>query len=321
MAEHQRAADAVATDTAAGTVDADGVGTDVPTEAGERADGAGSRQKKRRRKFGVAFWAAVVWLSIVLFCALFATFIPGLQDPIQINIANKLNPPFSAENPLGGDGLGRDILARIVHGSRVSVTIAFSAVGIGMTVGGILGMCVGYFRGRFERWTMSVIDVILAFPGLVLLLALVAYVGQNLTAIALVIGLLSIPVYTRVARANTLSVAQREFVLAAKAMGAKHLRILVREIFPNVVLPVMAFALIAMGVVIVLEGALAFLGLSVQPPTPTWGSMINEGRRHFRDDAAHVALIPSAVMFLTVLSLNFVGDTLRSRFDVREANL
>jgi peptide/nickel transport system permease protein len=148
----------------------------------------------------------------------------------------------------------------------------------------------------------------------------VAFLGQNLPVIAGTIGVLSIPIYTRIARANTLSVAQREFVLAARAMGARNSRILFREILPNVVLPVMAFGLIAMGSVIVLEGALAFLGLSVELPQATWGGMISEGNRHIFDKV-HVALIPSAVMFFTVLSLNFVGDTLRSRFDVRESNL
>jgi peptide/nickel transport system permease protein len=153
-----------------------------------------------------------------------------------------------------------------------------------------------------------------------LLLVLLAYVGQSLTVISLVIGFLSIPVYTRVARANTLSIAQREFVLAAHTMGASRARLLFREIAPNVVAPVLAFGLVAMGVVIVVEGTLAFLGLSVEAPTPTWGGMIAEGKRHL-SDKPFVALIPSAVMFLTVLSLNFVGDALRRRFDVREANL
>ncbi len=167
---------------------------------------------------------------------------------------------------------------------------------------------------------MALVDVILAFPGLVLLLALVAYVGQNLRVIATVIGLLSIPVYTRVARANTLSTAQREFVLAASALGATNRRILAREILPNVILPVLAFGLIAMGVIIVLEGALALLGLSVELPQATWGGMISEGKRHLHE-TVHVALLPSLVMFLTVLSLNLVGDTLRTRLDVRESGL
>ncbi|MBN1093005.1 ABC transporter permease [Blastococcus sp. TML/M2B] len=153
-----------------------------------------------------------------------------------------------------------------------------------------------------------------------LLLVLLAFVGRSLVVISLIVGFLSIPIYTRVARATTLAVAEREFVRAARTMGAKNSRVLAREILPNVVLPVAAFGLVAMGVVIVLEGTLAFLGLSVQQPAPTWGGMIFDGKRYL-SEAPHVVLIPSIAMFLTVLSLNLVGDSLRSRFDVRGSNL
>lgn len=278
-------------------------------------------ETSRRRlggSYGIVFWLAVAWLGLVLFWALTAQWLP-IDDPNALNISGMLQTP-SAEHWLGTDGTGRDIFARIIYGARVSVVVSVAAVTIGMVVGGTLGMTVGFFRGRFETGVMALVDVILAFPGLVLLLALVAYVGQNLTAIAVVIGFLSIPVYTRVARANTLSVSQREFILAARGMGAKRSRLLVSEVLPNVVLPVMAYGLVAMGVIIILEGSLAFLGLSVQPPTATWGGMIAEGKRHLRT-GPHVAMIPAFVMFLTVLSLNFVGDRLRGRFDVREGNV
>ena len=212
------------------------------------------------------------------------------------------------------------MLSRLVHGARVSVVISLTAVSIGMLIGGSLGILAGYFRGRFERALMAVLDVILAFPWLVLLLALVAFIGQSLMAISLAIGLLWIPAYARVARANTLSVVQREYVLAARAMGASTLRILLREVLPNVILPVLAYGLVAMGLVVIVESALAFLGLSVEAPQPTWGGMIAEGKRHLAI-APHVALVPSITMFLTVLSLNYVGDRLRSRFEVKESNL
>lgn len=277
-------------------------------------DGRGRRRPGR----GVAFWLAVVWLALVLFCAVFASILP-VADPLRPNVVDKLSTP-GVEHPLGTDGLGRDMLARLVYGARVSVVVSLTAVGIGVVVGGSLGTIAGFVRGWFEAAVMATINVILAFPGLVLLLVLLAYVGQSLTVISLVIGLLSIPVYTRVARANTLAVSQREFVLAAHTMGAGRVRLLVREIAPNVVLPVLAFGLVAMGVVIVLEGALAFLGLSVEAPTATWGGMIAEGKRHL-STSPHVALVPSAAMFLTVLSLNFVGDVLRRSYDVRESNL
>jgi peptide/nickel transport system permease protein len=268
--------------------------------------------------FGAGFWLAAAWLLLVIFCAIFADFLP-VRDPLDPVIANRLNPPLTT-NWLGADGLGRDMLARLVHGARVSVVISLTAVSIGMVIGGTLGILAGFFRGHFERALMAVLDVILAFPWLVLLLALVAFIGQSLTAISVAIGLLWIPAYARVARANTLSVVQREYVLAARAMGASTLRILWREVLPNVILPVLAYGLVAMGLVIIVESALAFLGLSVEAPQPTWGGMISEGKRHLAT-AVHVALIPSITMFLTVLSLNYVGDRLRSRFEVRESNL
>jgi peptide/nickel transport system permease protein len=272
--------------------------------------------KKRRPR--VFYYAALGWLVLVVICAIFANVLP-VKDPNFQNISLRLEPPGPG-GILGADELGRDILARLVFGSRVSLVVSLTAVVIGSTVGGLIGLTTGFFRGWYERIVMSLVDVVLAFPALVLLLALVAYVGQSLSAIALVIGFLAIPAYTRVARATTLSVAQREYVLAARAMGATDRRILFRELLPNVALPVAAFGLVAIGIVIVAEGSLAFLGLSVQFPTATWGSMIAAGKIHIRD-APHLALIPSLAMFFTVLSLNYVGDQLRQRFDVRESAL
>lgn len=293
--------------------------TEATAPVGHGAVEAGPTRRARLRGFGVVFWLALVWLGLVMFAALFAGVLP-VPNPNQPNYTARLLRPFEGGTFLGTDGLGRDIFSRLVHGARVSVVISVSAVGIGMAGGATLGMFIGFVRGRIEQAVVAVIDIILAFPGLIILLALIAYVGQSLTVIALTIGVLSIPIYTRISRANTLAVSNREFVLAAEAMGATRGRILLREIFPNVVLPVLAFGLIAMGVVIVLEGALAFLGLSVELPRATWGSMISEGRRYLHE-TYHLTLIPSGVMFLTVLSLNFMGDVLRSRFDVRESAL
>ena len=194
----------------------------------------------------------------------------------------------------------------------MSLTVSLTAVAVGMVLGGTLGIIAAYLRGPIDITLTAATSVLMAFPGLVLLLGLVAFVGQSLTAISVVVGFLSIPIYARVARANTLSVVERDYVLAAQALGAKRGRVLLREVVPVVVIPLLAFALTAIGVVIVLEGSLAFLGLSVEPPAATWGSMIAEGKRHL-EKTVHVALVPSIVMFLTVLSFNVVGDTLRRR--------
>ncbi|HEX7168122.1 MAG TPA: ABC transporter permease [Acidimicrobiales bacterium] len=272
--------------------------------------------RKKRRIF---YFLALGWLAVVVFTAVFADVLP-LADPNFQVIRDRLAAPGEKGYILGTDNIGRDLLSRLAFGGRVSLIIAFTAVIIGSLVGGAIGLTAGFFRGWYERIVMSFVDVLLAFPALVLLLALVAFVGQSLRTISLVIGFLAIPAYARVARATTLAVSQREYVLAARALGAKSSRILFRELLPNVALPVVAFGLVALGLVIVAEGGLAFLGLSVEFPTSTWGSLIAAGKNWVRE-SPHLALIPSVVMLLTVLSLNYVGDTLRSRFDVRESAL
>ena len=288
----------------------------VPAPTAELATVSRARRRGGRR---VLVWLAAGWLAFVAVMAITASWLP-LPSPDQQDLTNRLARPFTTGHILGTAGLGRDILSRLAFGARVSLTISLAAVSIGMVVGGSIGMVVGYVRGWADSLVMWAINVLLAFPGLVLLLGLVAFVGQSLAAITFVVGFLSIPIYARVARATTLAVAQREYVLAARALGASRRRILLGEILPNVILPVAAFGMVALGVVIVLEGSLAFLGLSVEAPDPTWGSMIAEGRRHL-EETAHLALVPSVAMFLTVLAVNFVGDALRSRFDVRESSL
>jgi peptide/nickel transport system permease protein len=275
---------------------------------------------QKKGKFGPLFYLSVAWMVIVIIWALFADFLP-IPDPNRQDIGAARTPPFTDGYFLGTDGLGRDMFARIVHGARVSVVISVSAVATGMVVGGTLGLMAGYLRGRFESLVMGAVNTLLAFPGLILLLTLVALMGQNLPAVTAAVAFLSIPTYTRVSRATTLAVSQREYVLAAKALGAKRGRILFKEIAPNVALPVAAFGLLALGLIIILEGTLAFLGLSVQPPQATWGSMIAQGRRFFGDGDYYLTLVPGAALFFTVFSLNYVGDALRNRFDVREAQL
>jgi len=303
---------------AGGAVGAAGVG--IAAEPASSAISLPAARKKRPRVF---FWIAVGWLVLVVFCAVFAGVFKKLgmiPDPNHQDILNRLTPPGNGAGLLGTDDLGRDILSRLMYGARVSLIVSITAVVLGSSLGGTLGLTAGFFRGWYERIVMMGVDVMLAFPALVLLLALVAFMGQSLTIIALVVGVLAIPAYTRVARATTLAVAQREYVLAARAMGATNRRILFRELLPNVAVPVVGFGLVAIGIVIVAEGSLAFLGLSVKFPTATWGSMIAAGKIHIRD-APHLALLPSLAMFFTVLSVNYVGDQLRSRFDVRESAL
>jgi peptide/nickel transport system permease protein len=221
---------------------------------------------------------------------------------------------------LGTDALGRDELARLLHGASLSLIVGLCAPVIGITIGGALGILAGYFRGRFETIVVGSMDVLLAFPPLVFALAVTAYLGQSIFNLTCILGVLGIPAFMRVARAATLSLAEREFVVAARALGASHARILVHELLPNVFLPLLAFFLLGVAVTIVVEGALSFLGLGVPPPASSWGSMIGEGRESL-EIAPRLAFIPAVTMFLTVLSFNLVGDTLRALTDPRQGAL
>jgi len=227
----------------------------------------------------------------------------------------------SASHWLGTDAIARDTFARTVHGGWVSLTVAVVAAGFGIIVGGFLGSLVGFVRGRTEILIMAGIDVILAFPALILLLAMVSiFRVRSLLVISLVIGFLSIPAYTRVARANSLAISNREFVLAARAIGTKPSKILRREIIPNVLPTVLSYAMVAGAFVIVVEGSSSFLGLSVQLPTATWGNMINQARRDIELNILQV-LVPSLALVFTVLSLNQVGDFFRKRSAFRASAL
>jgi peptide/nickel transport system permease protein len=273
---------------------------------------------RRGSRVGGLFVAAAAWIALVALAAIFAGLLP-IPSPTDIDIVGKRALP-SAEHWLGNDQLGRDEFSRLIYGARVSLTVGLLAPIIGVTIGGALGMLAGYFRGRLEIFIVGGMDVLLAFPPLVLALALTTYMGQTVVNIILVIGILGVPAFTRVARAVTLSLSEREFVTAARALGATDARILLRELLPNVALPLVAFFLLGVAVTIVVEGALSFLGLGVPPPTPSWGSMIGEGRESL-DIAPWLAFLPALVMFLTVLSFNIVGDTLRALTDPRPGAL
>jgi peptide/nickel transport system permease protein len=273
---------------------------------------------RRTRRLGALFWMAVAWLIFIFAVAALANWLP-LPSPTDMDMLER-RQPVSMAHWLGTDGLGRDELARLIYGARISLTVGLCAPIIGLTIGGALGMLAGYFRGRFETLVVGSMDVLLAFPPLILALAVTAYLGQSLLNLTLILGVLGIPAFMRVARATTLTLARREFVTAAQALGATHARILLRELLPNVLLPLLAFFLLGVAVTIVVEGALSFLGLGVPPPISSWGSMIGEGRESL-EIAPRLAFIPAVTMFLTVLSFNLVGDTLRALTDPRQGAL
>ena len=286
----------------------------------------------RSEKLGAAFWLPVLWLFFAFICALSASWwtlppldqvdwgnqaaLPGAES--LISLSEKSAGRFI--HLLGTDSVGRDILTRLLFGARVSLTIGICSALIGMIIGGALGMLAGYYRGRLETLIIGSMDTILAFPGLVLLLVMTYLVGASLTNITLVLGFLVIPAFCRVARANTLRFANLEFVQAARAAGIRDRFIIVREILPNVLIPLSVYALLVVAFLIIIEGGLGFLGLSVPAPTPSWGGMIAEGYGVLQE-APHVSLIPMLAMFLTILSFNLLGDRLRSLTDVRESRL
>ena len=266
----------------------------------------------------LVFGLAIFWIAIIVVAAIAADWLP-LDNPSELDLLARRAAP-SAGHWLGTDALGRDILSRIIFGARISLVVGLLAPLLGIVLGGGLGMLAGYFRGRFQTLVVGGIDVLLAFPPLVLALAITTYLGQSVLNITLTLGILSVPAFTRVARAATLKLTERDFVTAARALGAGHLRILLRELLPNIAPPLMAYFLLVVAVIIVIEGALSFLGLGVPAPASSWGGMIAEGRDSL-DTAPSIAFLPAGAMFLTVLAFNMIGDRLRELTDPRSAAL
>ncbi len=271
-----------------------------------------------RRPLGVVFWLAIAWVGVVILAAVFANVLPLARPDFQHYGAINAGP--SLHHLLGTDDLGRDLLSRLVFGARVSLVVGFGSITIGMIFGGSAGLVSGYLGGLWDATMNATAFVILAFPQILAVIAITAFWGASLWKITLIIGVASIPLLFRVVRASTLAFANREFVVAARALGASPLRIIFREILPNVLPAAMSFAMIGVAVAIILEGSLAFLGLSVPLPTPSWGNMIAEGSTNGNlQQNVYIMLWPTISMFLLLLSINLIGDRLRQRFDIRES--
>lgn len=289
-----------------------------------------------RRRGRVTFWIAGGWLGLVIFLAVFADWLPFVHSYSSGSVLDGKLPP-SLDHWMGTDVNGRDIFSRWVYGARVSLTIGAAAIVFGLLIGGFLGLIAGYHRRRTDTFIVTIMDILLAFPALVLALMLVTFgqapdggdrhismgpVSFTLTRFWLVVfalGILSIPPLTRIVRASTLTFANREFVTASRALGAKNSRVIGREILPNVVPPMLTFGLTGLAVLIVAEGALAFLGLSVRPPTPSWGFMIFEGKNPLQSGQWWISLLPALFMFITILAINMLGDVAAKRFEIRDA--
>ena len=267
------------------------------------------------KRLGIVFWLCVGWLVFICLSALLAPWLP-LHDPLSTNLDRQFEPPLSEGYFLGTDAVGRDLLSRAIHGGRVSLTLAFTAPFLSLAAGLALGLSAGYFRGRVDTTVSVFTDSILAFPNIVGVMVILFFFGATLPVMILALAFFGIPPEVRVARANTILFAEREFVLAARAQGASSIRIMVRELLPNVIVPMLSLVLFGMSIVIIIEGALAFLGVGFPPPTPTWGKMVGDGFEEI-SKAPHITFVPAGVMFLTILSLNMIGDRLRALSDVK----
>jgi peptide/nickel transport system permease protein len=279
------------------------------------------------RRLGVIGWVSVVWLVGISAAALLAPLLP-LPDPDRSYFDIARVGPVQPGHLLGGDSNGRDMLARVIFGARSSLLISFSAVLFGFIAGGTLGLLSGYFRGKVDALLSTLFNVLLSIPALVLALSLVAVFasaeqnvsnGRKTAVLIFALGIVTVPLIGRIARGATLAWSEREFVKAAEVLGAGHLRVMVREVLPNVLPAMVSIALLGVAVAIVAEGSLALLGVGVTE-VPSWGNIIALGRSDL-SRAPHIVGIPSVAIFLTVLSLNYLGDVVRSRFDVRESVL
>ena len=262
----------------------------------------------------LAFFGFALILLFV-FCAIFGPLIAP-RDPAYIELAARLQPP-SLHHLFGTDELGRDILSRILYGARISMIVGTSVVAGSLLLGTIVGALAGYYGGRLDRFiNVIVMNAFLSFPGILLAIAFVAFLGPGLSNLifALIIG--GWVGYARLVRAQVLAAREREYVEAARALGASDWRILTRHILPNIMQPVIVQAAIGMAGAILAEGTMSFLGLGVPPPVPSWGAMLNDGRSHLFD-SPHVILFPAAAVMLAVLAFNFVGDAMRDYLDPR----
>lgn len=301
-------------------------GRALSARAAEAAAGAAvaavTDEAAPRRKLGLVFWVCVGWVALNILAAALAGVLP-LKSPTLQTTAINAGP--SAAHIFGTDDLGRDIFSRVVFGARVSMVVGFGGMAIGLALGGTAGMIAAYRRGRVDTVVNAASYVLLAFPALVAVIAVVTFWGHSLWKITLVIGVASSPLVFRLVRAATLSYATRDFVTAARALGASDRRILLKELLPNILPTVVSFSLIGVASIIVLEGSLAFLGLSVTPSTPSWGNMLNESRNGLNTIAGQsnpwLVLFPALAMFLFLLAINLAGDRLRQHFDVTEVKL
>lgn len=264
-----------------------------------------------KNKWALSGMALLLFLAVT---AIGAGFVApeGIDDQ---HLTRRFSPP-SRENLMGTDHLGRDMLSRIIHGSRLSLSIGFITTTIGLLVGGTLGAIAGYYGGREDQIIMRFMDVILAIPGFIFAVALVTALGPNLTNLMIAVGVNSIPYFARIIRSSVMSVKENEYIEAARAIGSSDAWIITKHVVPNSFAPILVQATLYIGDTIIIAAGLSFLGLGAQPPLPEWGAMLSGGRQYLRD-AWWMATFPGIAIMITVLAFNLVGDGLRDALDPR----
>ncbi len=263
-------------------------------------------------------WLAIVGVALVVIFVIFALFASWIapQDPARIELSTRLSPP-SLAHPCGTDELGRDILSRLIYGARISMLVGSSVVLGALFLGLVIGSIAGYYGGKVDRFVNVILmNAFLSFPGILIAISFVAFRGPGVFNLILALCLGGWVGYARLVRAQVLAAREREYVEAARALGASDWRIITRHILPNIIQPVIVQAAIGMAGAVLAEATMSFLGLGVPPPTASWGSMLNDGRAHLFD-APHLVLFPAAAVMLAVLSFNFIGDALRDYLDPR----
>lgn len=253
-----------------------------------------------------------IFILFFIIISIFAHFLTP-YDPIEQDMLNKLQPP-SSEHWFGTDNFGRDIFSRVIQGAGITMFVGFFSVALGAAVGIFLGIISGYYGGKIDSIIMRIMDIFLAFPGILLALAIVSVLGGGLFNVILAVSISSIPIFARITRASTLTIKKLEYIDAMRALGASDRRIIFKHIFPNITSPIIVQATLNIATAIISASGLSFLGLGAQPPTPEWGAMLSEGR-NFLFNAPHVALFPGLAIVIVVLAFNLLGDGLRDALD------
>lgn len=270
---------------------------------------------RRLKENKMAMFGLTIIILLVI-TALCADFIADYDEVVtKIDLKNRLQGP-SAKHWLGTDEHGRDILARMIHGSRISLKVGIIAVGISIMIGGFLGAIAGYYHGKLDSIIMRIMDIFLAIPSILLAIAIVSALGGNMINLMIAIGVSGVPMYARIVRASVLSVREQEFIEAARAIGATDFRIITRHIIPNCLAPVIVQATLGVAGAILSTAGLSFIGLGIAPPAPEWGAMLSGGRKYMRV-AWHITTFPGIAIVITILALNLLGDGLRDALDPR----